>query len=61
MRIRNLIYFTLLFLGALQASIAQERTISGVVKDENQEPFVFAKSRLLQGGRLVSSITEWKR
>ena len=25
MRIRNLIYFTLLFLGALQASIAQER------------------------------------
>ena len=27
MRIRNLIYFTLLFLGALQASIAQERTM----------------------------------
>ncbi len=51
MRIRNLIYFTLLFLGALQASIAQEHTISGVVKDENQEPFVFAKSRLLQGGK----------
>ena len=43
MRIRNLIYFTLLFLGALQASIAQECTISGVVKDENQKPFVFCK------------------
>lgn len=35
-------YLLLLFLGALQVSFAQEKTVSGVVKDENLEPMLGA-------------------
>ena len=38
MRIKKVAYLLLLFLGVCQLSLAQERTVSGVVKDENQEP-----------------------
>ena len=42
MIIKKIAYFLLLFLGVLQASFAQEKTVSGVVKDENLEPMLGA-------------------
>ena len=38
----KVMYLLLLFLGALQVSFAQEKTVSGVVKDENLEPMLGA-------------------
>ena len=42
MRIKKVAYLLLLFLGVLQVSFAQEKTVSGVVKDENLEPMLGA-------------------
>ena len=42
MRIRKVVYLLLLFLGVLQVSFAQQKTVSGVVKDENLEPMLGA-------------------
>lgn len=38
----KVMFFLLLFLGVLRVSFAQERTVSGVVKDENMEPMLGA-------------------
>ena len=42
MRIKKVVYLLLLFLGVLQVSFAQEKTVLGVVKDENLEPMLGA-------------------
>ena len=34
----KVVYFILFFLGVLRVSFAQEKTVSGIVKDENQDP-----------------------
>ena len=36
----NVVYFMLFFIGVLQVSFAQKKTLTGVVKDENQEPML---------------------
>ena len=49
----KVMYLLLLFLGALQVSFAQEKTVSGVVKDENLEPMLGASlSKVLPKGFL---------
>ena len=44
----KVVYFILFFLGVLRISFAQERTVSGIVKDENQDPLLGA-SVLVKG------------
>ena len=46
----KVMYLLLLCLGVLQVSFAQEKTVSGVVKDENLEPLLL--SRVLPKGFL---------
>ena len=36
----NVVYFMLFFIGVLQVSFAQKKTLTGVVRDENQEPML---------------------
>jgi len=47
----KVMYLLLLCLGVLQVSFAQEKTVSGVVKDENLEPMLGA-SVIVKGGFL---------
>ena len=44
----KVVYFILFFLGVLRVSFAQEKTVSGIVKDENQDPLLGA-SVLVKG------------
>lgn len=54
---KNLLFFAMAFLMVCQTAFAQQRTISGVVTDENNEPLM-GVGVILQGNASVGTITE---